>query len=367
MPLYPVSRFVGSPVSITADYQGEYFSSAGNKVTVVTGFRGQRKPSTGQDSRFEIIGIPVVQLHGSLGRILTDLIYSLRAVFIVQEQLKSKADVIFYHSYPTAFFAALFGIANRKLRRRAFVQHASLEQIGERSVAIASQSLKRYALPRVRMILTQNRAIKEELATRFKVNPNRIVVLPICAGLDTAVFRRRPANFSVKRKLGFDETDKMIVCVGSISPGKNQLTLLRAFAALLNDVPNAKMVFIGRVSSQEYYHRIMDFVHGNPFVEHEVLTLGFVESYEELSEFYNAADVCALVVLEEGGLHRSIMEAMACGKACVVAKSPFNEEYVDSSESRLVDPRNVKSIENALRELLTDSEANKSTGQRAMK
>jgi glycosyltransferase involved in cell wall biosynthesis len=363
---YPVTKEIGSPVSMAAQYQAESFVREGHQVTVITGSKTWKPaPRRSIGLPFSLIEIWSARLPSAPGRILGDLIYSVRCALAVSTEVKLGTDIVFYHSHPALFLAELLGIVNPGLRKTAVSQHASLEQNDAHFIDVVGSAIKKFALPRTRLILTQSGPIKAELSRRFHVVESNIIVLPICAGIDTTIFKPDQPSAHLRAALGFENMDKMVLCVGSFSPGKNQMALLEAFAVVALRIPNAKLVLVGRVELESYYRLMLRFIEERPKLRNRIAIRSFVESYAELSEYYNTADVCALVVLEEGGLHRSLMEAMACGRACVVSRNPYNEEYVDPSEAVLVDPKNIASIADALIELLSNTASAESIGDAA--
>lgn len=77
--------------------------------------------------------------------------------------------------------------------------------------------------------------------------------------------------------------------------------------------------------------------------------------HDELSWFYNAADVFVLPTQNEG-MSNAIIEAMACGLPIISSDLPFNDDILDDSNSIRIDPNDVDALISAITTLRDNPE-----------
>jgi glycosyltransferase involved in cell wall biosynthesis len=141
-----------------------------------------------------------------------------------------------------------------------------------------------------------------------------------------------------------------VLYTGSLSPRKNVVRLLEAFAAIRGRLPH-RLVLTGSKSWKdrsvyETLHRLG--------LEDRIVRLGYVEE-EDMPALYNLASVYVYPSLYEGfGL--PVLEAMQCG-CPVVASNVTSIPEVAGEAAILFDPFDVGAIGDALYKALTDEQA----------
>jgi glycosyltransferase involved in cell wall biosynthesis len=137
--------------------------------------------------------------------------------------------------------------------------------------------------------------------------------------------------------------------VGTLEPRKNLPGLLKAYALLQNEVPDAPpLVIAGR---RGWLYESVYAQAGALGLKDRVVWLEGV-AYQDLPALYSGAGVLCLPSFYEGfGLPP--LEAMACGTPVVVAQRASLPEVVGDA-GLLIDPDNPYSITDALRRVLTD-------------
>jgi glycosyltransferase involved in cell wall biosynthesis len=147
------------------------------------------------------------------------------------------------------------------------------------------------------------------------------------------------------------ESGFTIVSPYNLEPRKNLSSLLRAFATVIRDVPNTKLVLFGRAAwtvDREAEHESLINQLG---IESQVVRTGFVEDIE-LRKMYADSSVFVFPTLYEGfGL--PLLEAMACG-ACVVSRGVSAMAEVVGDAGTLVDTTDVNALAKAITGLLLD-------------
>jgi len=200
--------------------------------------------------------------------------------------------------------------------------------------------LEKYALKRVNKIIAVDEVTKEFYSKLYPQYHHKISTIP--TGVNTEFFF--PANKSeAKKKLGFDESTKLILYVGRIEPPKKIDVILNAFARIVSKDSRFKLVFVGDgVSRKE-----METLSQNLQLAKQVRFLG-VRKRSELPVLFNAADVSVLISGNEGS-PLSVKESLACGVP-VVANNVGDIAFIvkDNYNGFLVNAENLDEIADKL-------------------
>ncbi len=168
------------------------------------------------------------------------------------------------------------------------------------------------ALAQSSRIVTVSEYSRRSIAAHFSIDARRIAVLSEGAA---PVFQFAP----------FAE-EEFVLAVGGISPNKNLGVLIGALAKLRERRPALRLVLVGDYQKDGFrgcYEELLTQAETNG-VGSAVEFAGYVPDVE-LAKLYNRCMVFAMPSLEEGfGL--PLVEAMACGCACVVASGHALEE-----------------------------------------
>lgn len=163
--------------------------------------------------------------------------------------------------------------------------------------------------------------------------------------------------FQIERK----EREGVIFSAAVISPRKNTLALLEAFAQVLVSSSKAKLRLAGDVVNPGYGKRLMDRIRGLGLEGH-VSLLGRI-SQEQVRDELAAASVFALVSLEENS-PMGIEEAMAGGVPVVTSNRCGMPYMVRHGESGfLVDPNSPEDIARRLKQVLADGRLRAKMGE----
>ncbi|MDX2228354.1 MAG: glycosyltransferase family 4 protein [Leptolyngbyaceae cyanobacterium bins.349] len=177
--------------------------------------------------------------------------------------------------------------------------------------------------------------LQRRLLMRLGVPPQRVVVIP--NGVDIHKYSPGPSNF--KAEIG---AERVFLYQGRISPEKNVESLLKAWKHARMGT-TAKLVIVGNHGALA--NSLMPF-YGK---EHGIEWLGFIADEQRRIEILRGSDVFVLPSLVEG-LSLSLLEAMACGVACVATDVGADGEVLEQ-EAGVVLLRN-QSVTTQLKTLL---------------
>ncbi len=193
-------------------------------------------------------------------------------------------------------------------------------------------------------VISVSQHTADDLVAWLDIDPGKIRVIPLAAS--PGIRRLTGAELRVFR-LKFDLERPHILAVGTLEPRKNLAMLLRAFAAIRDDVPH-RLVLVGPEGwlNDELHDTARALELGD-----RLLMTGFADD-ETLGGWYSSADLVAFPSRYEGfGL--PMLEAMACGVPVLASNSSALPE-VGGDAAVYVDPGDEAGWSAAMLALLGD-------------
>jgi glycosyltransferase involved in cell wall biosynthesis len=175
-------------------------------------------------------------------------------------------------------------------------------------------------------------------------------------GIDLARFQpTRIAPQGIKKSIGFDEGDPLVLVVGRLEPQKGHRVLLDAFPAVSREFPRARLVCIGDGSLRgELQAKARSLG-----LEGNVRFLGYQSN---VPDWVAAADLTVLPSFYEG-LPLTAIECLASGKPMVATSVDGTPEVVVNEKTGLtVPPGDAELLAAALRRLLREPELRRQLG-----
>lgn len=188
---------------------------------------------------------------------------------------------------------------------------------------------------------------------------DRVRVVPV--GTDLSRFG--PADGTIVRKRHDLEGAAVILTAARLVPHKGLDTLVRALPAVLEKVPNAVLLVVGRGLELDRLRELAI----DQRVPDQVRFIGGVQA-EEMSAYYAAADVFAMVPREQfpavEGFGTVFLEAAACEKPVVGSTSGgIPDAIVDGETGLLVPPQDPQATAQAIIQVLVDPERARAWGR----
>jgi phosphatidylinositol alpha-1,6-mannosyltransferase len=180
-------------------------------------------------------------------------------------------------------------------------------------------------------------------------------IFKITPGLDTQVFFPQSSD-ELRSRYGLGN-ELVVMTVARVVPQKGHSRVIRAIAALGNDVPPLKYIIAGKGSQEKALRELA----AELGVQDKVIFAGFIPE-AELNLHYNLADVVVMPNFQtEGGdiegFGMVFLEANAAGKPVIGGRSGGTADAVaDGVTGYLVDSENNEDLIEKLRCLLTDGE-----------
>ena len=287
---------------------------------------------------------------------LNYFLFSLLAVFPLNRLLaEEKIEAIHAHQRDAALAAVL---VNKLRRNPAVVLYTPQAPTGLnkwlRNVIHFAEIL---TLKWVDHIIALTAAYKDWLAAEYHLDPAKITPIHVGAAIDEIKQFR-------SRKKEVRHQSNIVLCVGGVMERKNQLTAVKAIAKVVSAHPEAKLVFVGRLSERNYFDLIQRFIAENNLSQ-------WVEFKGEVTkqELYNLYSDAALFLFPTTAEIQPtvIMEALAFGLPIIASNIGANVRVLSQKEGSaiLVDPYDVDRITTAVVRLLEEGKLRQAMSQRA--
>ena len=160
-------------------------------------------------------------------------------------------------------------------------------------------------------------------------------------GVDISRFGSAHNGTSIRKELGIDESDVMLLSVGELNRNKNHEVVIRA---LTNLPDNLVYVIVGKGIGKDYLNKLIS----EKGLENRVKLVGF---REDVADFYDASDAFIFPSFREG-LSVSLMEAMASGLPVACSDIRGNVDLIDLEGGVFFNPTDEKSVADAIKTIL---------------
>lgn len=162
----------------------------------------------------------------------------------------------------------------------------------------------------------------------------------------------------VRREFGFADDDLVIGYVAHFAKGKGHIQLIEAFEKIVNDVPYAKLFFVGRGMLDEVQKAAAKFPEGQ---------IVFAGWRDDVSACLNAMDIFVQPSLSEA-FSQVLVEAMGVGLPVIATNVGGAAEVIDNGVNGfLIEPNDVTAIHDKVVELCQDAELRNGIGSAGRK
>ena len=220
----------------------------------------------------------------------------------------------------------------------------------------------RFTFENARKIICVSKPAKQHLIDSWKINPNKIEVIP--NGVDVAMFSSKHSPTDIRSEYHLD--GKLVVSfVGSFQIWHGIDLLIESFAQVLQQIPNGKLLLVGDGPARKS-------------IEEKVKNLGIGSSVHitglvpqnKIPEILLAVDVAVIpypmLPHELWFSPLKLYEYMAAGKAIVASRSGQIADVIQDGENgRLVTPGKIDELANMIVRLLNNPDEREWIGKNA--
>lgn len=162
-------------------------------------------------------------------------------------------------------------------------------------------------------------------------------------------------------KLWMKENSISIGCVAHLVPVKGHPTLIEAVSRL----SDAHLYLAGKPMDEDYIHALHEQVEALRMI----WRVHFLGGVEDVPSFLGDMDIVVLPTWDKWrreGCPVALLEAMACGKACIATDVPGSRDIIEDGVSGLlVEPENAIALAEAIQRLIDDPELRDRIGKAA--
>lgn len=172
-------------------------------------------------------------------------------------------------------------------------------------------------------------------------------------GIDLNKYKQKDKKMKLKLRetLGYNKDDFILIYVGELSYRKHQDFLIKVVNVLKVDIPNLKLLLVGKGEKYDEYSEIIDSLGLNKHID----LMGYRSDVHDLM---GLSDIVVSSSRQEG-LPVNIMEAMAMSLPIVVSDCRGNKDLItDYKNGFIVKMNDLEGFTNAVRQIYRSKELN---------
>ncbi|MEG1003850.1 MAG: glycosyltransferase family 4 protein [Clostridium sp.] len=172
-------------------------------------------------------------------------------------------------------------------------------------------------------------------------------------GLDLSKYKKlsEVENLIIRKKLGLEKDNFVIIMIAEFNSNKNQIQLIKAMELIKDKYKNIKVICVG---DGENYNDLKREIEVRDLTG-QIKLLGY---REDINDLINISDIGILLSYREG-LPRNIMELMACGKRVIATNIRGCRDIVNNKEiGYLVQPGDYKGTSDYIVKLYKEKRLN---------
>ena len=211
-------------------------------------------------------------------------------------------------------------------------------------------------------IICVSKSVLDYSLEKDKINVRKYKIIYNGIKLDEYIPSKKQES-DYKKEFGILSDESVIGNVGVLSIRKGQKYLIEAFARILNDKKNIKLLIFGSEREHEIKvaEEIYELIKKNNLNDY----VKIIQPRKDLNLIYNIFDVYVMPSITEG-LSLSAIEAMLMRKICLFSDiAPFKEMVEDNVNGFLFKSEDVDALYNKLKYILENLDSLKSIGVNA--
>ncbi len=214
---------------------------------------------------------------------------------------------------------------------------------------------------KTKLIFVPSEFTKNEILKYYRVNPDKILVIPLAAEE-----KFKPVNFdlTIFKKYGINK--KFIFYNGAIFNRRHIPECIKAFVMVANKFPEYQFLISGINYTRPFIDINLLVKRFNSELKRKAILYFEYVAEEDLVSLYNAADLFIWLSIYEGfGLPP--IEAMACGTPVITSSFGSLKEVTDDAVFFVKDPQNVEEIGTAIEKVLIDKKIREELKEKGLK
>jgi glycosyltransferase involved in cell wall biosynthesis len=190
--------------------------------------------------------------------------------------------------------------------------------------------LTNLVLKAARKVIVHSGYIKTKIVNTFKINPDKITVIPH-GNFDFYIPNVSMIKCESRKKLGLKDNSNIILFFGYIREYKGLDLLLEAFEIAALKDPNLELLIAGEPASGSLLNKYQEIINHSAVKDRIISHLNYIPA-NEVAEYLVASD--AVVLPYKNIDHSGIVHlAYSFGKPVIATKVGDFEEFIDQGKS----------------------------------
>lgn len=237
---------------------------------------------------------------------------------------KIKCDIFHcYNDHTSPIIAAM--LARVKVRLWSKLSMSSYYEEG-----IAAKGLKKL-MPSTRLtclfshrILAISDAARQEISEQAGFE-SKVTIVNVPVSVERFI---NATDSGVRSEFNLKTTDTVITAIGHFLEVKGWDVAVKAFVKVLQEIPNAKLLLVGKKTSERYFKKICGLVEEYELGEHVI----FAGNRSDIPDILKATDLFILPSRSEG-TPAALIEAMAVGVPCIATDTGGIPEVIEDGQN----------------------------------
>lgn len=130
---------------------------------------------------------------------------------------------------------------------------------------------------------------------------------------------------SLREKMGFTNSQKIILCIGELNSNKNQSMAIRMMHKVLEKYPDALLLLAGNGPKQQYLENLII----SEKLQQNVKMIGYVTNLQDYQHIADAQVCCS----KREGLPLNVIESMLSGNPVVATRNRGHRELIENAKT----------------------------------
>lgn len=130
---------------------------------------------------------------------------------------------------------------------------------------------------------------------------------------------------SLREKMGFTNSQKIILCIGELNSNKNQNMAIRMMHKVLKKYPDALLLLAGNGPKQQYLENLII----SEKLQQNVKMIGYVTNLQDYQHIADAQVCCS----KREGLPLNVIESMLSGNPVVATRNRGHRELIENAKT----------------------------------